>query len=107
MEQKVKRLKAATAPEHGGLVDIRRLASMVGVSTVTLLTWRSRSPWLLPPPINRKPLRWRVATVEAWLNKREAVEVERCLQLSRSQSRDVMSGWVDTDPDARPKSPTA
>ncbi len=89
--------EATDSRRIGQLVDVADLSKIVGVSAVTLLTWRSRSPWLLPPPINKKPLRWRASTIDAWLACREQVEAERCAMLKSKQTRGGLAGWSSVE----------
>jgi predicted DNA-binding transcriptional regulator AlpA len=56
------------------LLDIGGLADYLGVDRSTIWRWRQQDSAALLPPVVRlgTQLRWRPATVDRWLDEREA-----------------------------------
>lgn len=66
---------AAAPVPTAALLDIGGLADYLGVDRSTIWRWRQQDAQeLLPPAVKLgRQLRWRVSTVDRWLDEREAV----------------------------------
>lgn len=57
-------------PENS-ILDVDGLAALLGISSASIPSQRSRSPEKLPPPYLTRPLRWRRETVVGWMKEQE------------------------------------
>jgi len=68
------------------VVDVQGLARVTHIPKATILTLRSRSPELLPPPFRTHPLLWRMHTVVSWMERQEEQEAERIAHRTRRRN---------------------
>jgi predicted DNA-binding transcriptional regulator AlpA len=74
------------------VIDLARLASMLGLSPATILTLRSRDPERVPPAWRTRPLRWVRGEVSRWLRAQAEAEAARIATLGQPVSRSRIGG---------------
>lgn len=80
--------RCADCPLARSVLDSEQLAAVLGLSPNSIASIRSRYPTRLPPPFLTRPLRWRLETVQKWMDQQEKLVTRQALEHEgRIQSR--------------------
>ena len=75
--------RCSDCPLARSVLDSKQLAELLGLSPNSIASIRSRYPTKLPPPFLTRPLRWRLETVQRWIDQHEQAELKQAHDFER------------------------